>query len=82
MTEKWRKCLNKGGISGAILTDLSKAFDCILHELLGAKLAAFGFDIQSLRIMEIFLSNRQQRTKINNAFSCYSDFRKGQLWVP
>ena len=77
MTENWRKCLNKGGISGAILTDLSKAFDCILHDLLIAKLAAYGFDYQSLRIMESFLSNRQQRTKINNAFSRYSEIIYG-----
>ena len=76
-TEKWRKCLDKGGISGAILTDLSKAFDCILHDLLIAKLAAYGFDYQSLRIMESFLSNRQQRTKINNAFSRYSEIVYG-----
>ena len=33
MTEKWQKCLDKGGISGAMLKDLSKAFDCILHNL-------------------------------------------------
>ena len=71
MTEKWRKCLDKGVISGAILTDLSKVFDCIFHDLLIAKLFAYGFDYQSLRIMESFLSNRQQRTKIN-AFSRYS----------
>ena len=77
MTEKWRKCLDKGGISGAILTDLSKAFDCILQDLLMAKLAAYGFDYQSLRIMESFLSNRQQRTKINNAFSRYSEIIYG-----
>ena len=77
MTEKWRKCLDKGGISGAILTDLLKAFDCILHDLLIAKLAAYGFDYQSLRIMESFLSNRQQRTKINNAFSRYSEIIYG-----
>ena len=77
MIEKWRKCLDKGGISGAILTDLSKAFDCVLHDLLIAKLAAYGFDYQSLRIMESFLSNRQQRTKINNAFSRYSEIRHG-----
>ena len=75
MIENWRKCLDKWGISGAILTDLSKAFDCILHDLLIAKLAAYGFDYQSLRIMESFLSNRQQRTKINNAFSLYSGIR-------
>ena len=69
--------MGKGGISEAILTDLSKAFDCILHDLLVAKLAAYGFDYQSLRIMESFLSNRQQRTKINNAFSRYSEIIYG-----
>ena len=77
MTEKWRKCLGKGGISGAILTDLSKAFDCILHDLLVAKLAAYGFDYQSLRIIESFLSNRKQRTKVNNAFSRYFEIIYG-----
>ena len=56
-----------------MLIDLSKAFDCILHDLLIAKLATYGFDYQSLEIMESFLSNRQQRTKINNAFSRYSE---------
>ena len=73
MTGKWRKCLNKGGISRAILTGLSKVFDCILHDFLIAKLAVYGFEYQSLQIMESFLSNRQQRIKINNAFSRYSE---------
>ena len=54
MTEKWPKYLDKGGISGAILTDLFKAFDCILHYLLVAKLVAYGFDYKSPRIMERF----------------------------
>ena len=44
MTEKWRKSLNKNGVSGALLSDLTKAFDCVLHDLLIAKLAACGFD--------------------------------------
>ena len=74
---KVAKMLDKGGIGGAILTDLSKAFGCILHDLLMAKLAAYGFDYQSLRIMESFLSNRQQRTKINNAFGRYSEIIYG-----
>ena len=67
MTEKWRKCLEKGGISG--LYQASKAFECILHDLLIAKVATYGFDYQSLRIMDNFLS----RTKINNAFSRFSE---------
>ena len=44
MVECWRKALDKNQIGGAILTDLSKAFDCINHELLIAKLATFCFD--------------------------------------
>ena len=66
MTEKSGNCLNKG----ALLTDLSKAFDCILNDLSMAKLAASGFDCLSPRIIE-FLSKRQQRTKISNVFSRY-----------
>ena len=77
--------LDKEGISGAILTDLPKAFDCTLHDLLIPKLAAYGFDYQPLRIMESSLSNRHQRTKINNVFSHYSElyteFHNGQLWA-
>ena len=66
MTEKSGNCLNKG----TLLTDLSKAFDCISNDLSMAKLAASGFDCLSPRIIE-FLSKRQQRTKISNVFSRY-----------
>ena len=48
-----------------------------MHNLLIAKLAAYGFDYQSHRILESFLSNRQQRTKIENDFSCYSEIIYG-----
>ena len=63
--EKWRLCLDNGGMSGALLTDLSKAFDCTLHELLIAKLAAYGLHWNSLQMSQNYLSNRKQRTKMN-----------------
>ena len=68
MTEKSGNCLNKAGLSGALLTDLSKAFDCILNDLSMAKVAASGFDCLSPRIIE-FLSKTQQRTKNSNVLS-------------
>ena len=43
MTEKWRRNLDQGGIWGALFTDLSRAFDCQVHDFLIAKLEAYGF---------------------------------------
>ena len=49
--QKWQKYLDKDGVSGALLADLSKAFDCPLHDLLIGKLAAFGFNKESLTLI-------------------------------
>ena len=69
MTEKIKNVLDKGGIVGALLTDISKAFDCIQHDLLIAKLHAYGFNIKSLKLLNHYLYNRKQRTTINSTFS-------------
>ena len=52
--------------------DLSKAFDTINHKLLIAKLHAYGFDISALELVNDYLSDRWQRTKINTSFSTWS----------
>ena len=67
--EKWKKNLDKRGECGALFVDLSKAFDCLQHDLLLAKLNAYGFDYKSLKLISSFLSNRKYRTKITSSFS-------------
>ena len=56
MTENWKESLDQGGHYGALLTDLSKASDCIMHDLLIAKLKAYGFDNDSLNLICNYLS--------------------------
>ena len=64
-TEKWKIAVDNGGVFATLLTDLSIACDCIPHDLIIAKLAAYGFDTNALRLIHNYLSNRKQRVKIN-----------------
>ena len=50
MFEKWRASLDQNGTCAVLLADLSKAFDCFLHDLLIAKLHAYGCDLLSLQL--------------------------------
>ena len=59
LIEKWKRSVDCGGAFGALMTDLSKAFDCLSHELLIAKLDAYGFDSKSLKLIYNYLSNRK-----------------------
>ena len=77
MIEMWRKALDEGKVAGAILTDLSKAFDCISHDLLIAKLDAYGFDKPALMFVFDYLKNRVQRTKVNGAYSSWKELLSG-----
>ena len=51
MTEKWKNIVDNGGLFGALLIDLSKAFDRILHDLIIARLEACGFHIDALKLI-------------------------------
>ena len=69
MLERWKKAIDKGKLAGSLLIDLSKAFDCINHELLIAKLETYSSDHKSLTYIYSYLSDRKQRTKVNGTFS-------------
>ena len=56
---------------GALLTNLLKAFDCLDHELLIAKLNAYGFSLTALELVHNWVSNRKQQTKINLKYSSF-----------
>ena len=60
---KLEKALDYKKHVGAVLTDLSKAFDCLNHELLIAKCEAYGFGKEATIFIQDYLSNRLQRTR-------------------
>ena len=71
MIETWKKAINNKGAAGAILTDSSKAFDCLNHDLLLTKLEAYGFGKAALKFIHDYLKDRKQRTKVNGSFSTW-----------
>jgi hypothetical protein len=77
MIEKWKMYRDERGHAGAILMDLSKAFDAIKHKLLIAKLQAYGFSNDALEIVQAYLKGRWQRTKINTSFSTWAEILCG-----
>ena len=77
LIENWKYQLDEGGFGGAVLMDLSKAFDAINHELLLAKLHAYGFSENALQMINSYLSNSLQRLRINPTFSSWKELMQG-----
>ena len=75
--KSWRQSLDSRGYRGAVLMDLSKVFDTINHELLIAKLRAYGFNKESLELILGYLFNRLQRTKICDNLSSWAELLQG-----
>ena len=69
LLQSWQKELDEKGMVATVLMDLSKAYDCIPHDLLIAKLNAYGIDSVGLLLISDYLSRRKQRTKIGSSYS-------------
>ena len=69
--------MDHGKAFGALLTDQSKAFDYLPHSLFIAELKDYGFDNNSLNLVNDYLSHRFQRTKIGNEYSSWKEITSG-----
>ena len=78
MLEIWKKVFDEGGYICAIFMDLSKAFDTLNHDLLIAKLGAYGFEIDALRYMKSYLT-KKRRMRVNKTFSEWERITTGVL---
>ena len=77
MTEDWRANLDNRKSVAVVAVDLSKAFDSVCHNLLIAKLKAYGFSIEALNLMKNYLLNRRQRVTITGIYSNWRTITTG-----
>ena len=77
LIEEWKTNLDNNYAVGAVLMDLSKAFDCVPHDLLLAKLVAYSFEEKTLLYIYSYLENRKQCVKINNINSNFQTIKSG-----
>ena len=77
LLEEWKNNLDNKKFVGAVLMDLSKAFDCVPHDLLIAKMHAYGFELDTLIFFYSYLKRRKQNVCINNIFSSFQILLSG-----
>ena len=77
MLESFKEALDKGNSVSAIFMDLSKAFDTLNHDLLIAKLEAYGFSVNSLSYIHSYLNKRLQKTNVNKNYSLWKEIFTG-----
>ena len=77
MVENCKKALDQENEHDVLLTDLSKAFGCLPRDLIVVKLHAYGFSIESLKLINSYLTERKIRVKINDQFTSWLDIIVG-----
>ena len=69
VSDLWQKAIDSGLVAGVVFLDLSKAFDCVVHSMLLAKLPYYGIHGSSLAWLTDYLQGRQQRVFMHNVYS-------------
>ena len=77
LLEDWKYALDSNEYVAAILMDLSKAFDCLPHNILLSKLSAYGLSEDSVLLLKSYLSDRKQQIKISSVVSSWANINKG-----
>ena len=77
LQQAWQKELDNSGFIGTTLMDLSKAYDCLPHDLSIAKLGAYGLDRSSLRLLMDYHNFFKQRIKVGSSYSKWSEIKHG-----
>ena len=77
MLENFKEALDNGNSVSAIFMDLSKVFDILNHDLLTAKLEAYGFSAKSLSSIHSYLNKRLQKINVNCDFSLWKEISSG-----
>ena len=77
LLEDWKQALDNNEYVEAILMDLSKAFDCLPHDILFSKLSAYGLSESAVSLMKSYLSDRTQQIRISSVVSSWAKINKG-----
>ena len=79
LLHSWQKKLDQKVFVGTNLIDLSKAYDCIPHNILIVQLECYGIDKIGRSLILYYLSRRKQRTKIGSSYTSWYDMIRGAL---
>ena len=77
LLEKWRNKLDDNLFLGGVLTDVSKAFDCLPHNLIIDKMTAYGIQNGSLSLLFSYLANWNQCARIYITYSTFKEIISG-----
>ena len=79
LLQTWQKEQDYWGFTGTIITDLSRAYDCLPHDLLITKLGVYGLGRFTLRLLMEYLNFRKQQANVGSSYSKWSLIKHGIL---